>query len=319
MSSFAIKYPFFILMFCLVILVVGVTTVARMPVDLFPNINIPVVVVATFYSGMPPEQIESDITGRFELAQIASAQATEDDIVLATDQAFYATLEAQATLRVAQQTESDRKTVADQITALTNSKLKSTLDQSFAEVALSQAQLLVLDAQNNLDPSVAQLNQIIGLGRTSGLTLLDDATPLPPLPPDSASLVSAALQHRPDLTALQDDQQAAEKFRIAQRDQMLPTVGALATLGATPVGDTQNFPQNWYGEVGLSVNVPIFNGFRYSADTQEAALRTRAAGERVRDLRDRITRDVITSALSSKRHSSAKLSPSNCCSNPISR
>src|SRR5881296_1008224 len=47
-------------------MVVGVATVARMPVDLFPNINIPVVVVATFYSGMPPEQIEADITSRFE-------------------------------------------------------------------------------------------------------------------------------------------------------------------------------------------------------------------------------------------------------------
>ncbi len=66
MPSFAIRYPFFIIMMCLIIGVVGVTTVARMPVDLFPNINIPVVVVATFYSGMPPEQIESDITGRFE-------------------------------------------------------------------------------------------------------------------------------------------------------------------------------------------------------------------------------------------------------------
>jgi hydrophobic/amphiphilic exporter-1 (mainly G- bacteria), HAE1 family len=66
MSGFAIKYPFFIIMLCLMIAVVGVATVARMPVDLFPNINIPVVVVATFYSGMPPEQIESDITGRFE-------------------------------------------------------------------------------------------------------------------------------------------------------------------------------------------------------------------------------------------------------------
>jgi HAE1 family hydrophobic/amphiphilic exporter-1 len=66
MSGFAIKYPFFVIMLCLMIAVVGVVTVARMPVDLFPNINIPVVVVATFYSGMPPEQIESDITGRFE-------------------------------------------------------------------------------------------------------------------------------------------------------------------------------------------------------------------------------------------------------------
>lgn len=66
MSGFAIKYPFFIIMLCLVVAVVGVATVIRMPVDLFPDINIPVVVVATFYSGMPPEQIENDITGRFE-------------------------------------------------------------------------------------------------------------------------------------------------------------------------------------------------------------------------------------------------------------
>jgi multidrug efflux pump subunit AcrB len=66
MSGFSIKYPFFIIMLCLIILVVGVANVVRMPVDLFPNINIPVVVVATFYSGMPPEQIEANITNPFE-------------------------------------------------------------------------------------------------------------------------------------------------------------------------------------------------------------------------------------------------------------
>jgi multidrug efflux pump subunit AcrB len=66
MSSFAIKYPYFILMFCLMVLVVGTATVTRMPVDLFPEINIPVVVVATFYSGMPPQQIEADITNSYE-------------------------------------------------------------------------------------------------------------------------------------------------------------------------------------------------------------------------------------------------------------
>src|ERR1700749_609376 len=66
MSSFAIKHPFFILMLCMIVVVVGVTTVFRMPVDLFPQIRIPVVVVATFYTGMPPQQIEGDITDTFE-------------------------------------------------------------------------------------------------------------------------------------------------------------------------------------------------------------------------------------------------------------
>jgi hydrophobic/amphiphilic exporter-1 (mainly G- bacteria), HAE1 family len=66
MPKFALKYPFFIIMICLVIVVLGVVSVASMPVDLFPSIDMPVVVVATFYSGMPPQQIEADITDTFE-------------------------------------------------------------------------------------------------------------------------------------------------------------------------------------------------------------------------------------------------------------
>ena len=66
MPSFAIRHPYLIIVFCLVVVVLGVTSVARMPVDMFPPINIPVVLVATFYSGMPPQQIEADITDTFE-------------------------------------------------------------------------------------------------------------------------------------------------------------------------------------------------------------------------------------------------------------
>lgn len=66
MSGFSIKYPFFIIVACLVVAIVGTVTLVRMPVDLFPPINIPVVVVATFYSGMPPGQIETNITNPFE-------------------------------------------------------------------------------------------------------------------------------------------------------------------------------------------------------------------------------------------------------------
>jgi multidrug efflux pump subunit AcrB len=66
MSRFSIRNPYLIVVICLMVIVIGLTSVVRMPVDLFPAINIPQVVVATFYSGMPPEQIETDITGRFE-------------------------------------------------------------------------------------------------------------------------------------------------------------------------------------------------------------------------------------------------------------
>jgi multidrug efflux pump subunit AcrB len=66
MSRFALRYPYLILVLCLTVCVVGVTSLVKMPVDLFPPIKIPVVVVATFYSGMPPRDIENDITGPFE-------------------------------------------------------------------------------------------------------------------------------------------------------------------------------------------------------------------------------------------------------------
>ncbi|MFZ0285534.1 MAG: efflux RND transporter permease subunit [Terriglobales bacterium] len=66
MSRFSIRNPYFIIVICLILTVIGVTSLVRMPVDLFPTINLPEVVVATFYSGMPPEDIEIDITDPLE-------------------------------------------------------------------------------------------------------------------------------------------------------------------------------------------------------------------------------------------------------------
>jgi hydrophobic/amphiphilic exporter-1 (mainly G- bacteria), HAE1 family len=66
MSSFSLRHPYFIIVLCLFVCVLGLTGLAQMPVDMFPPINIPVVMVATFYSGMPPQQIEADITDTFE-------------------------------------------------------------------------------------------------------------------------------------------------------------------------------------------------------------------------------------------------------------
>src|ERR1700741_3337060 len=66
MSGFSIRNPYFIIVICLALVVIGVTSLARMPVDLFPAINLPEVVVATFYSGMPPQDIETDITSPLE-------------------------------------------------------------------------------------------------------------------------------------------------------------------------------------------------------------------------------------------------------------
>jgi outer membrane protein len=237
-------------------------------------------------------------------AEDANALATTEDIVLATDQAFYNALEAQSLLRVAQQTVKTRQEVQQQVSELAKSKLKSNLDLSFADVNLSQAKLLQLDAQNNVDSTIAALTAILGFDSQVQYDLSEDQTQAPAPPADVEVLINTALQQRPDLQALAYDQQAAEKFRRAQRDQLFPTISALGVAGVTPVrpdcfgGCSPNyFISSWYGAIGVNMSVPIFNGFLFSAQSSEANFRAKAAAENTRDLRDRVVRDVRTAWL----------------------
>ena len=234
-----------------------------------------------------------------EKAQNANALATTEDIVLATDQAFFNALQAQALLKVAQQNVGTRQTTQSQISAMTSNKLKSTLDLSFADVNLSQAKLLMLDAQNNVDSTIAALDAVLGLDRQVTYELVDDNPALSPPPADADQLLQLALQQRPDLQALNLSQQAAVKFSHAERDQMLPSISAAGTVGIVPIRPATYYLNNWWGGIGVNMNIPVFNGFLYSAQAKEASIRAQAASEQSRDLRDRIARDVRTAWLAS--------------------
>ena len=92
--------------------------------------------------------------------------------------------------------------------------------------------------------------------------------------------------------ALDYDQQAAKKYARAQWEQLMPTLDTDGCCGGTPIRDDQYFTSNWFGAVGVDLEVPIFSGFRYTAQAHEAEDRAKAAQENVRDLRDRVVRDV---------------------------
>jgi outer membrane protein len=232
-----------------------------------------------------------------EKARLADAEASREDIVLATDQIFYAAIEAQETLQVAGQTVSTRQTLTDQVSALASSKLRSDLDLSFAQVNLSQAKLLQLNAQNDLDAAKATLSAVLGYDKLMTFQLVDDTGPLPPLAPDPETLIAQAIQNRPDLQSLKFSEQAAQKFSKAQHEQLLPTMSALGVVGDTPAGSSQYFTTNWYGAVGGNINIPIFNGFRLAAQASEAALQAQAASEQTRALQEQVARDVRTAWL----------------------
>lgn len=226
-----------------------------------------------------------------------NAQATQEDIILAVDFAFYNALEAQATLQVAKSTVNARQTVGDQVDALTASKLKSTLDQSFAQVNLSQAKLLALDSQNQFDAAMASLNEVLGSTNDVQYQLLDDPAPPQPVADSAEAVIALALQQRPDLLALKLTHESDVRFARAQRDQLLPTVSALGEVGVTPVGSSQYFITNWYGAAGVNIEIPIFNGFKFHAQATEADLRAKASDEQSRGLIDHIVRDVRTAWL----------------------
>ncbi|MGC9292781.1 MAG: TolC family protein [Acidobacteriaceae bacterium] len=228
----------------------------------------------------------------YEKAQNSHAMATELDIVLVTDQAFYNTLEAMALIHTAEQTVKTRQNTQDLISELTKNKLRSDIDLAFADQDLAQAQLLLLDAQQQYQADLNALSAVLGYDHAMDFHLVDDSD-TPPLPaPDADALVHLALQQRPDLMALDYNMQAAHKFSRAQHELLLPTINTTGVFGGTPVRDDKYFNSNWFGGVGVNLNVPIFNGFLYTAEASEADDRAKAAKEQLRNLRDRVVRDV---------------------------
>jgi outer membrane protein len=228
-------------------------------------------------------------------AEDQNAVATKEQILLAVDQAFYGALQAHAVLTVAQQTVSARQTVADQVEALFKSKLKSQLDFSFANVNLAQAKLLLLDAENNQSAALANLSTVLGYSTLQDFQLVEDTAPITSPPGNVDDLISEAFANRPEILALGFQYQSAQKFHSAERDLFLPTIRAVGVVGDTPVRNP--VLSNWYGAVGVNVEIPLFNGFLYTARSREASLRAQAAQERLLDLRNRISRDVRTSWL----------------------
>jgi outer membrane protein len=224
-----------------------------------------------------------------------NAAATKEDVLLAVDQAFYNALQTHAVLRVAEQTIASRQLLSDQVSALTQSKLKSDLDLSFANVNLAQAKLLYLDALNNDKAAIANLSAILGYATLENFELVSDTDQITPPPADVDQLIADAFSKRPEILALEFESESAEKIHQAAHDQLYPTISALAAFGDSPVRDDRVFGP--YGAVGVNVQIPVFNGFLYSARSREAGLRAQAMRQRLADLRNRISRDVRTSWL----------------------
>lgn len=256
-----------------------------------------------FAEGIEVSQLVTDFGRTYELvkssnlhakAQQENVTVTRADVLLGVNQAYFNALRAQAVLKVAEQTVKSRQLVADQTGALQKSNLKSGLDVSFANVDLAQAQLLLIQAQNDVQASFAELSSALGYADQRTFELADEPQPPAP-PPDVTPLLQESMHNRPELIRQDLDVKAAQSFATAERDLWFPTISAAGATGLIPY--RQDTLDSRYAAAGFNVNIPIFNGKLYNARHTEADSQAKAQQQFLRDLQDRIVRDVRTAWL----------------------
>jgi len=221
-------------------------------------------------------------------------QATRNDVLLGVNQAYFGTLRSQALVKVAQETVAARQLLVDQVTALYNNKLRSELDVSFVDVNLSEAKLLLLQAQDQVQKGFAELTRTLGSEQAVAYQLEDQ--PLPPSPPANAEdLVAQALKDRPELASLQMSRDAAYRFERAEKDLSNPTASLIGVGGYMGYIDQITLPRRIPGEyegVAVNLEIPIFNGGLFKARREEAYAHALEADQRLRNEAEAVTRDV---------------------------
>lgn len=261
------------------------------------------IVYNRFADGVAVNQLLTDFGRTYELVKSSNlhAKAQEEnittaraDVIVRADQAYYGVLKAQAVLQVAREAVKDRQLVADQVGALAKHQLKSGLDLSFANVDLAKAQLLLVQAQNDLQASYAELSAALGYSDQRTFNLTDQ--PLPPAPPsDVSNLIQGALKDRPEIISQRLDVNSAFSYATAERDLWFPTISALGVAGLVPYRQAP-LPSR-YAAAGFDVSIPIFNGHLFDALRGQANAEARAQEQSLRDTQNAIVRDVQKSWL----------------------
>jgi outer membrane protein len=222
---------------------------------------------------------------------VAGAESTREQVLLNAETSYFAALQAQSILEVARQTVQSRQLVMKQVQALEQNRLKSSLDVSFAQVAVEESDLLVQQAQGDVQSAMASLSTALGFRKGHDFALTDrPAQAAAPAPVEN--LIDDALRDRPDLQRLRDVREAAKSAASAEKDANYPTVAAIGAAGNAPWHDS-HLPPN-YAVGGIQMSIPLFAGGSYVARENEARIRAEMADEDLRDAEDNVARDVRT-------------------------
>lgn len=251
--------------------------------------------------GFGISQLVTDFGRTHELAESARlrTQSLEQNIgtvkariLLEVERVYYASLSAQAVLKVMQSRVDMQRSTLRQIGALAESGLRSTLDRSFADVAVSDAELALFQAENAARAADAQLAAAMGEQGPHHYRLTDVGLP-EKVSDQTEELVEAALRNRPELGAAKLNVAAAERLAAAEHRLRYPNISVLGAAGAVPFH--RNGAQATYSAAGVNVTLPFLNGGLFKSRQIEAELRARSAGKDVDALQIQIAAAVRTS------------------------
>ena len=254
--------------------------------------------------GITVSQVITDFGRTANLAATARFNAKASDqqmavtraqIRLQTDLAYFAGLEALAFRRVATETVTSRQRLFDQVSALAANQLRSELDVSFARVSLNEGKLMLSSASNEVMAATARLEALVGRASPAGF-LLKEIESGGSVEVSAESLISSALQNRPDLLQLRLQRDAAARFSLAEKALSHPVISAMGGLGLIPIHDSRM--QDSYAAAGVNLNLPLFTGGLYHARQREAELKAAALEANLKDAENSVIRDVRIAWLS---------------------
>ena len=226
------------------------------------------------------------------LSEAQQQELVKAQVLLQVDRTYFNVLKAQALLDVADQTVTSRQAVYDEIAALAKSKLKSDLDQTYARANLEEAKQLVLQVKNAVEVAYAELSAAMGFGAVEKFSLSDP----PPFkfPEETVGLlVSKALQIRPEVVALRDEVNGAQRQAAAEMDARFPRIEALGSAGRTTVGNSSVLGN--YAAAGIDVQVPLWTGGLLSARQNEATFRASAQQKSLEQQENQVVKEVNSS------------------------
>lgn len=264
-------------------------------------------------AGVIADQLLYDFgqTAHKVLAERANQAAAENDlqtrkalVILTVQQAYLDCLRQKRLVQVAEQTVKERGVFRDHIALLYKKQLQSKLDLDLISVELKNAEVLLVQAKNNLRAAFAALNHAMGVRGPEDYTLEDVSATLPPIE-TLESLTQAGLSQRPELRGSADRIRAAEERRKSAQAQYLPTISAAGMGGVihfsdAPVnqdpGATPGYAQTWYG-AAATLSVPLFTGFLIENKVAEARQQQYKEEQKQTDLANKVVLEVTDAYL----------------------